>query len=124
MRTESAALLAGLLAAACSTYQPPPLPPAQRAVVVPIEHGSEERLYIDSVDGLPVSAASAINLHTDNRGVFLAPGQHTLGLRLQVGTIHREMKVWLPAEAGKAYQIESMSDAYGFSARVVESASG
>jgi hypothetical protein len=115
---------AGLLAAACSTYQPPKLPPSQLAVVVPHAQASEERVYIDGVDGKPVSGSTAINLHTDDNGVYLTPGRHTLQVRLREGIRETELNVWLPAQAGRRYRVQSQVDAYGVSARIVDTASG
>jgi hypothetical protein len=114
----------GAALCACTTYQQPKLPPAQLAVVLPSEHSSEERLYIDGVDGLAVSAGSAVNFHTDDRGVYLKPGRHTLNIRQSFGTIDTGMKVRLQVEAGHSYRVESLEDAYGFSARVVDAATG
>jgi hypothetical protein len=117
-------VLFGAFLSACTTYQPPKLPPQQLAMVIPYANRSEEQMHIDGVDGLAVSAGSAVNFHTDDLGVYLTPGHHTLNIRLRFGTRDTGMKVWLVVEAGRKYRVESLSDAYGFSARVVDTANG
>jgi hypothetical protein len=118
------AALLGIALGACATYQPPKLPARQLAVVLPSEQSTEERLYIDGVDGLAVSAGSAVNFHTDDNGVYLMPGRHTLNVRLRFGTTDTGMKVRLLVEAGRSYRVESLENAYGFGARVVDTATG
>ena len=117
-------VLLGACLCACTTYQPPKLPPQQLAMVVPYADSTEEQMYIDGVDGLAVSAGSAVNFHTDDLGVYLTPGRHSLNIRLRFGTRDTGMKVWLVVQAGRKYRVESLSDAYGFSARVVDTVNG
>jgi hypothetical protein len=126
LRRFTCLLVVTLLIQACATYQPPTLPPEQLAIVVPPDRKFGNFLFIERIDGLPPSAGAAMGLGMSqyNSPVGLAPGKHTMKIRVGHGLSHGYADIWLVAEAGKTYRIAKESKGYTFRVWFVEDSTG
>lgn len=117
-------LLCLSLLAACAVYHPPSLPPEQRALLVPPAKKWGDMLFIDKIDGASPSFAAAAGLKHSANPVVLAPGKHTIRVRVRIGLSEGLADLWLVAEAGKRYRVEKASSGYGFRAWFVDDETG
>ncbi len=116
--------VAGIILSGCATYQPPNLPPEQRAVIAPPAARKGNTLSISKIDGLAPTTASSLLFAGSSDPVTLAPGKHTLRIETSFGYTRGFIDLWIVCEAGKTYRIEQSTDGYSFTAWFVEAATG
>ena len=108
----------------CATYQPPSIPESAGAIISPPEKKWGDQVYIDKIDGLPPSSASAFQLHLFSDPVLLAPGKHTMRVRVRIGISEGLIDLWIVAKAGRTYNIRKTSVGYTFTAWFEDSVTG
>ena len=122
--TRVIGVVLAILLASCETYKPPTLPRDQTATVVPPAKRWGNMLFIDQVDGLAPSKSSAAQLVLYSRPVVLAPGKHTMRVRVRLGMSEGLADIWLVAEAGKTYRIMKESRGNRFKVWFEDDATG
>lgn len=118
------AALAAALASGCATYQPPALEASQAATIVPSESRAGHWVSIERIDGVAPNAGVALALAPYRSPLVVAPGRHTLNLKVHMGLRYGFANLWLLAEPGRTYRIVADTHSLGFSVRLVDDATG
>ena len=116
--------LVASLAACAGVYSPPKLPPGEVATLLPPQKHWGDMVFIDKVDGMFPSQASAMQVKLYSAPLALAPGKHRITVRVRLGLGEGIMDAWLVAEAGKTYRIMKKSVGYKFTVWFVDDATG
>ena len=118
------AAIAAALASGCATYQPPSLDASQAATIVPPESRPGHSVSIERIDGVAPNAGVALALAPYRSPLVVAPGRHTLHLKVQMGLRYGRANLWLTAEPGRTDRIEADTHQLGFTVRLVDDSTG
>ena len=109
---------------ACSVYQPPQLSADQMAVLTFPEWHIGDFIELQRVDGKPLTTFSAFGLSSYDDPITLAPGKHTIRVRMTFAGHRATFNLWLVAEPGKTYKLMKAEQRFRFSMWIVDIASG
>ena len=105
-------------------YQPPSLDEAQAATIVPPESRAGHWVSIERIDGVAPNAGVAMGLAPYRSPIVVAPGRHTIRVKVNMGLRYGHADLWLAAEPGRTYRIEADTHRLGFSVRLVDDTTG